>query len=53
MEIKPLTKIDLGELLLETVKNAMYIDNSLQQQISRFIEAQSKPMILLKPKASK
>ena len=45
MEIKPTTKIDFGELLLETAKNAAHITPAMQNVIARYMDYQSVPAI--------
>ena len=45
MEVKPSTKIDFGELLLETAKNAKYLTPEMQKVISDYMSIQSKPVM--------
>lgn len=51
MEIKPATKVDIGELLLETAKNAMYIDEGVQKAIAQLCGHMQHPVRIIQPKA--
>lgn len=48
MEIKPATKVDVGELLLETAKNAMYIDAEVQKAIAQLCGYMQNPVRIIK-----
>jgi hypothetical protein len=50
MEIKQNTKIDLGELLLETAKNAKHLTPEMQKLIARYMDYQSYPAIVMSGK---
>lgn len=52
-EIKQITKIDIGELMLEVAKNAKYITPEMQNLIARFMDVQTKPAIFLKVKKAR
>lgn len=43
-EIKPISKIDPGELLLDTVRNADKIEPKLQEAIANFINIWATPI---------
>lgn len=45
--IDPLPKVDIGELLLETVKNAPILPVSLMDAVAKYVEFQSKPVMTL------
>lgn len=51
MEIKPVTKVDIGELLLETAKNAIYIDDGVQKVIAQLCGTMQHPIKIIQPKA--
>lgn len=44
-ELKPITQIDIGELLIETVKNSEHIDVKLQRTISNFVDITARPIL--------
>lgn len=47
-QIKQISKIDPGELLLETAKNAEHITPEMQRAIARFMELWSTPIMQIK-----
>lgn len=48
-EIKPISKVDPGELLLETARNAQHITPEVQRVIARFMDLQTAPVMVVKP----
>lgn len=48
-ELKPISTIDPGELLLAVAKNAEHITPALQNQIARFMELWSAPVMTINP----
>ena len=48
MEIKDMTKIDFGELLMHTAKNAKHITPELQRVIARFLDLQTAPKLKIR-----
>lgn len=49
-EITSITKVDLGELLLETAKNAQHITPEVQRLIARFLDVQTAPIMTVSGK---
>lgn len=43
------TKIDFGELMLETAKNAQYIQPSMQNVTAKYLDYQSAPRMTINP----
>lgn len=51
--ITPMPKVDVGELLLETVKAAPVLPVRLMDAIAAYVEFQSKPVMMIQPKSKK
>lgn len=51
--ISPLPKVDVGELLLETVRAAPVLPVRLMDAIAAYAEFQSTPVMMIQPKSKK
>lgn len=51
--IQPMPKVDVGELLLETVKAAPILPVSLMEAVATYVNYQSRPVMTIEPKVAK
>lgn len=47
--VQPIPKVDVGELLLETVKAAPVLPVRLMDAVAAYVEYQSTPVVMLQP----
>lgn len=50
--IEPMPKVDVGELLMETVKNAPILPVSLMEAVAMYVNYQSRPVMTIETKVA-